>query len=397
MVVNYNTGAFAEVAIASLRVEWRREGRHMDDLEIVLVDNNSPRDQSEFLQRIEASGVTVLRSPENLGYAGGMNLAFEHTRGGPTDIVALLNPDLYFLPGSIAALMDYVAENPDVGAADPRTYFDPGKRLQLPRNLLPTLFEHAFANFSLRSAPVLRAYSRRRQRLAAEWWTSDEPIDADMLSGCCVFLRREVITRLGFLMDNRFPLYFEDTDLFRRIAALGLRVVHQVRAEVLHHWSRSSGVGAAFEGEPRRRQLIAEAEYFRKYYGKLGARLAAWITKKGAEWGARGGQRLHVCKELGPLAAPPRLEFGRDCRFVIEVGLAPSWSLSAGLVGEGSEWTCPLDTWEWWFEGRYFLRAIDLETREVLGAWSFLKCVAGRNDPLPHPELGAPAHAEGPR
>ncbi|MBI1382795.1 MAG: glycosyltransferase [Planctomycetaceae bacterium] len=144
MVVNYNTGAFAEVAIASLRVEWRREGRHMDDLEIVLVDNNSPQDQSEFLERIEASGVTVLRSKDNLGYAGGMNLAFEHTCGEPTDIVALLNPDLYFLPGSIAALMDYVAENPDVGAADPRTYFDPGKRLQLPRNLLPTLFEHAF-------------------------------------------------------------------------------------------------------------------------------------------------------------------------------------------------------------------------------------------------------------
>ena len=397
MVVNYNTGAFAEVAIASLRVEWRREGRHMDDLEIVLVDNNSPIDQEEFLARIEATGVTVLRSPENLGYAGGMNLAFAETSGEGSDIVALLNPDLYFLPGSIAALMDYVADNPDVGAADPRTFFDPGKRLQLPRNLLPTLYEHAFANLSLRFPPVLRAYSRRRQRLAAQWWTSAEPIDADMLSGCCVFLRREVITRLGFLMDDRFPLYFEDTDLFRRIARLGLRVVHQVRAEVLHHWSRSSGIGAAFEGEPRRRQLLAETAYFKKYYGALGARVAGWITKKGMEWGARGGSRLHECRELGPVADPPRLEFGRHCAYVMEVGLAPSWLLSAGMVGEGSEWTCPMDTWEWWFEGRYFLRVIDLETREVLGAWSFLKCVHGRNDPLPNPELAEGVHVEGQR
>jgi GT2 family glycosyltransferase len=385
LVVNYNTGAFAEVAVASLRACWIDEGRHTDDLEIVVVDNASPIDQSASLERIEASGVRVIRSAENLGYSGGINLALSHTRGGPKDVVALLNPDLYFLPGSVENLVDYVAENADVGAADPRTYFDPGRVLHLPRNLLPTLREHVLTNFSMKSRAVLRAYTRRRARLAAEWWTATEPIDTDMLSGCCVFLRREVIDRLGgVLMDERFPLYFEDTDLFRRLRALDLRVVHQVRAEVLHHWSRSSGIGAAFEGEPRRRQRIAEREYFRKYYGPLGERFAAWLTRKGHEWGA-SAVSLHQCEDLGLVVDPPRISWRGERDFVIEVGLLDNWILSAGVVGRGDGWRCPPDAWDWWFEGAYFLRALDREDGSLLGAWSLVKATPGRTHPLPAP------------
>lgn len=385
LVVNYNTGTFAEVAIASLRCEWIAEGRHPDDLEVILVDNASPRDQTEPLERMERHGVRVLRSDSNLGYAGGMNLAYSHSTGDSADVVAVLNPDLYFLPGSLSKLFDFVADNPDIGAADPRTYFDPGKVLHLPRNLLPTLWEHVFITGSLRFKSILRWYTKKRTRLAAQWWTATDVVDSDMLSGCCVFLRREVIDRLGMLMDDRFPLYYEDTDLFRRVRRLGLRVVHQVHAEVLHHWSRSSGIGAAFEGEPRKRQLAAARVYYAKYYGPIGGKIADWITAKGQIWGSRGGVPLHDCIELGPLADPPRIAWDRERDVILEVGLLSNWLLSAGIVVHGDAWVCPLESWEWFFEGAYFVRALDQKTGAMLGAWSFTKCTPGRNHPLPAP------------
>src|SRR5262247_1302326 len=110
LIVNYNTGSYAECCVESLLHEWAREGRAREKLTLVLVDNASPLPQEEYLKRIEALGVTVIRSPENLGYARGMNLCYAHTRGTSGDVVAILNPDLHFLRGTVGMLMDYVLD-----------------------------------------------------------------------------------------------------------------------------------------------------------------------------------------------------------------------------------------------------------------------------------------------
>src|SRR6185503_5362113 len=125
LIVNYNTGSYAECCIESLLHEWRREGRARDKLSIVLVDNASPVPQEEYLKRIEALGVEVIRADDNLGYARGMNLAYAHTQGAAGDVVAILNPDLHFLPGTVGTLLDYVLDNPRVGVVDPATSVDP--------------------------------------------------------------------------------------------------------------------------------------------------------------------------------------------------------------------------------------------------------------------------------
>ena len=141
LIVNYNTGALAVGCVRSLQHEWRRAGRPPAALTIVVVDNASPQDQTEHLAELERLGVDVLRSSENAGYARGMNLAFARTRGGPDDVIAILNPDLHFLPGSVDTLLEYVLANRRCGAVDPRAFMDPGGTINLPRNLLPTLFD----------------------------------------------------------------------------------------------------------------------------------------------------------------------------------------------------------------------------------------------------------------
>jgi GT2 family glycosyltransferase len=382
LVVNYNTGAFCVACVRSLLREWEAEGRAPEDLEVVVVDNASPVDQEPFLAELERLGATVVRSAENLGYAGGMNLALGHSRGGREDLVGILNPDLFFLPGAVGAMIDHLVEHPGTGAVDPRATIDPGQVLNLPRNHLPTLFEHALLALAQRFPALTRAYSRRRTRLALEWWGARGALEADMLSGCCVFLRREVVERLPYdLLDPRYPLYFEDTDLFRTLARLGYRTVHLGHARVLHHWSRSAGVGATYEGEPRRRQRLAQDAYFAKFYGPLGRRFAAWIGGLGERW-EPGGRPLHPLEDLGPVEDPPTLEFDRERDFVVEVGLSPKFVLACGILGRGAGWTCPVDSWNWWFQGPYFLRALDRRTGELLGAWQLLKTSPGRNDPI---------------
>jgi hypothetical protein len=390
LIVNYNSGSYAESCVRSLLADWERAGRAREKLQIVLVDNASPEPQEPYLARIEAQGVQVVRSRENLGYARGMNLAYAHTRGVAGDVVAVLNPDLHFLPGTVTTLLDYVLDHPEVGVVDPATSVDPLGVINLPPNLLPTPLEHlriTLANFH----PVLgRRYSRFRLRKCLLWWTSREPLATDMLSGCCLFLRRAVIEELGQVMDPRYPLYFEDTDLFRTLEARGYGVVHHTRARILHHWSRSAKVGGSPDDPAVVRHEVSREAYYQKFYGPLGRGLYAlvnWFERRWPrEWFARP---IHALTALGPQAGPPVLELPRACRFLVELSVHPVFLISSGSFGEGSRWACPSEAWEWFFPAKYYARVLDLATLEVIAAYTFEKMDATRAEALATAEVEA--------
>jgi GT2 family glycosyltransferase len=393
LVVNYQSGAFAVRCVESLRACWSAEGRDPERLEVIVVDNASPTDQTPWLDELVAAGAHVIRHDENAGYAGGMNLAYAASSGGPRDVVAILNPDLVFLPGAIGTLIDHLLENDDVGAVDPRACIDPLGVLNLPRNPLPTLTDHLRVVLAQTSPGWCRSYSRRRVEDALPWWRADGPIESDMLSGCCVLLRREVAGRLPTapaLMDERYPLYYEDTDLFRSIRALGLKLVHHGGARIIHHWSRSAGVAGQFEGEPLRRYHVSQREYFAKWYGRAGTATVEALNGFAASWPPELSFRpMHPITPLGDFEGPVSLPVGRDGEYLVELGMAPTWMLAVGILASGETWTCPADTWEWFFQADYFMRAIDIETGEFLGAWSFRKVVPGREEPLSVDEVRA--------
>ncbi len=388
LVVNYNTGAFAEGCVRSIERSWAAAGRAPADLEIVVLDNASPLDQSAALARIEALGATVVRNPTNDGYARGMNLAFEHTSGGPRDVVAILNPDLFFPPDALERLLGYVATHDDVGAVDPRAFMDPAFEVCLPRNVLPTPAEWVRVLLARLSPSYCRAYGRRRLGENLEWWLGEAPIETTMLSGCCVFLRREVVARMPSLMNERYPLYFEDTDLFRTVESLGYRVVHLSDARLLHYWSRSVGASWDRESDAMKRYRVSQSFYFRKFYGRAGS---AWVRALDALSLALPKRLLdrpaHRCEPLGVFADPVTIPMPRPGRYVLELTVSPTFLLTAGILVEGDAWRCPAATWEWFFAGRYWFRAYDLETRELAGAWTFDKCTPGRFAPVAADEL----------
>jgi GT2 family glycosyltransferase len=388
LVVNYNTGAFAEGCVRSLARAWEQEGRRRDDLDIVVVDNASPLDQSEHLERLERMGARVLRSPTNGGYAGGANLAYRETRGAPDDAVALLNPDLCFLPRTIGPLLDHLARHPECGVVAPRTTIDLAGELHISRDLLPTPLEQARTTLARMSPFWCRRYGARRLRLALEWWTSSEPLETDMITGCALFLRRSVVDAEPYFLDERFPLYFEDTDLYHRLRRKGLSVVRHGGVRILHHWSRSAGVGPQFQGEPLRRYWISFEHYFRKYYGALGLGFVHGLAGLERRWPPHKLHRpMHALESLGELDAPVEIRLPGRCRYVLELGLAPTWIVTVGVVQEGDRWRCPAETWQWFFEGDYFVRGFDRDTRAFLGAWHFRKRGPGRTRPLEIAEI----------
>ncbi len=388
LVVNYNTGSYAECCVESLLHEWAREGRARDELEIVLVDNASPVPQEEYLRRIEALGVTVIRSRENLGYARGMNLCYARTRGAPGDVVAVLNPDLHFLPGTVGMLLDYVLDHPEVGVVDPATSVDPLGMINLPPNVLPTPLEHLRIVLANMFPFWARAYSRYREAKCMQWWTAREPIETDMLSGCCLFLRRAVVDELGWVMDPRYPLYFEDTDLFRTLSQKGYKVVHHTRARILHHWSRSAMIAGGPGDEATTRHELSRELYYRKFYGPLGRGLYALSQAMLMRWPKRWlGRPLQPMTDLGTLAEPLALELPRACRWRVEMSVHPAFVICSGSFGRGERFVIPLETWDWMFPIDYYVRVTDLDAGAVLGAYRFRKSKPCRSEAMRPDEI----------
>ena len=202
-----------------------------------------------------------------------------------------------------------------------------------------------------------------------------------MLSGACLFLRRETVTNLGTPMDGRFPLYFEDADLCARLSARGKGLELIPAAEVLHHWSRSAGPD--FQGEVARRHGLSQRLWMQVHHGGVLARSLRGL--KGLlqrHIGDRFIAPMHPLVDLGEVSESPEVRFAGEGSYVLELSLTSFWGLSAGVLVEGSNYSLPARSWSWLFPGTYYMRALDADTGRFLGAWRFCKLSAARSWPI---------------
>jgi len=223
-VVTWNSAGRVAECLDSLREPGVR-------VETVVVDNASA-DGTLAVVRSASPGARVIETGSNLGFAAAANRGI---RAGTGAFVLLLNPDARLLPGSLARLREALAGRPGGWAAGPAILDGRGRPrrtdLRFPRfrDLL------AQALFLDRLFPPGRPAGRGRRGGGGP----GDPVRVDWLPGCCVLLRRSALDRAG-LLDERYFLYFEETDWFRRVAAAGGAAYWCPEAEAVHH---GGGVG----------------------------------------------------------------------------------------------------------------------------------------------------------
>jgi hypothetical protein len=198
-----------------------------------------------------------------------------------------------------------------------------------------------------------------------------EPVAVGMLSGACLFARRETLTRHGFF-DARYPLFYEDSDLCRRYARLGLRNLYVPTAHLVHFVSRSVA-SAPRHDDPMKRWGVARERYFRKWFGAEGWAYVQKLDSAVSRFGRRAGKPPHPCRDLGTVKSPPVLEFAREApRAMVQVGLDSGFYLCASAAAAGRSWTFPPACWPFFATGApVFARALDVRDWSVLGSVLF--------------------------
>jgi GT2 family glycosyltransferase/SAM-dependent methyltransferase len=213
--------------------------------EVILADDASAGRTSEYLARVD--GARVLGNTVRRGFVETVNDAVEETRGR---FVVLLNNDTEPQPGWLDRLYDTAVRDSSIGIVGPKLIFPDG-RLQCAGGVV--FADGSVANYGRYDSPARPEFGYVRE--------------VDYVPGSCLFIRREILTRLGGL-DRAFrPAYYDDVDLAFAARSLAYRVVYQPASVVVH--AEGASYGAEAEGGASSLQSLNRHRFAEKWKREL--------------------------------------------------------------------------------------------------------------------------------
>jgi GT2 family glycosyltransferase len=204
------------------------------NITLYLVDNSSTDSLGE-LERIDKRIVYIFNN-SNLGFGKAHNIALKKSIEKNIPYHLVLNPDVYFEKGILEELYDFMENNKDVGLVIPKVLYPDGN-IQYLCKLLPTpldLFGRRFLNFG----PFKKIVEKRNEIYELRFTGYDKIMEVPYLSGCFMFIRTEVLKKVG-LFDERFFMYLEDTDLSLRIHRIA-KTVYYPYVYIYHEYGKGS-------------------------------------------------------------------------------------------------------------------------------------------------------------
>ena len=289
LVVNFRSAALAANAIRSAREA------SSSPLQVVVVDNSQDASEAEALRGLAD---TLIVSETNRGYAGGINLGRRACEG---DAIVISNPDVVFAPRAIDLLHGALDRRTVV--AGPALFWDDAHQWHLPPGDLTTAPQKLDQILAGRSRAWREQRDRRRIRRRLAFWSLERTTHVRMLSGAVMAVRRPDFDDLGGF-DERFPLYFEESDFLRRVAERRKRIAYVPAARCRHLYNQSaSQTGDAAAA----RYAESEWKYLEKWNGPWLARTLKSLERRARlqsapPGGGRGEPSGDVITEVSPLA-----------------------------------------------------------------------------------------------
>ena len=338
--------------VLTIILNWRSAGMTLRSAEtalvamrgipgaITIVDNDSGDGSFETMQAaVTARGwdkgetpVRVLQSGQNGGFGAGNNFGIRAGLPGNLgatrpDYVYILNSDAFPAPDAIHLLREHLERHPQTGFAGSYIHGEDGT----PHH---TAFRYPTALNDFERHIRLGLVSRAMKNSMVAMPIPEHATRVDWLAGASLMMRMDVLDRIG-LFDERFFLYYEETDLCLRAARAGWPTDYVPESRVAHIGSVSTGMGG-WQRVPGF-WLDSRLHYFAKNHGRVYAAAATGFAALGGLiWRARllvqrGRDRIDPPHYLRDLVA-------HDLRRGFGMSPEPQWKTELPTSpGKGSE------------------------------------------------------------
>lgn len=203
----------------------------LDDasIEVIVVDNASKADEATFIA-LRFPQVKVIRSTQNLGFAGGNNLGIQAAQG---KYLFFINNDTIFRckkedvrRKTWQPLIDCLESSPKIGAVCPKICFAWGKH------------PIQFAGYTPLSSITMR--NRSIGFGEEDLGQYDKAHPTPYAHGAAMMVKREAIEKAGMMPECYF-LYYEELDWSMVIRRAGFEIWYEPTSTIYHKESQSTG------------------------------------------------------------------------------------------------------------------------------------------------------------
>lgn len=217
IIVNYNGIDHTRELLASIENSLDKVS-----YEVVIIDNGSLVNEADILSR-DYKNYLIIRSDQNLGFAGGNNLGIKASSG---NYIMLINNDTLFMDDSICKLVSTLKSDPSIAVVSPKIYF------LSPQNTIQ------FAGFTELTKITLR--NRTIGYNEKDKGQYDLPCETASAHGAAMMFKRELLSQIGYMPEIYF-LYYEELDWCTKIRNSGYKIMYQPAATIVHKESQSTG------------------------------------------------------------------------------------------------------------------------------------------------------------
>ncbi len=213
-------------------------------MEVIVIDNASKQDEAHIIaQRFPQ--VKVIRSQQNLGFAGGNNLGIKEAKG---EYILLINNDTYFKEYHTDALIKRLESSDRIGIVCPKLRFAwGGNPIQ-------------FAGYT-----PLTKVTVRNQAIGfgeEDHGQYDTAHPTPYAHGAAMLIKHEAIKKIG-LMPECFFLYYEELDWSMMFTRSGYEIWYDPACTVYHKESQTTGQNSPLRTYyiTRNRLLLVKRNY----------------------------------------------------------------------------------------------------------------------------------------
>lgn len=253
IIVSYNVQYFLELCLHSVI----RSLKNIES-EIIVIDNNSS-DNSCQLVIEKFQSVTLIANKNNTGFSKANNQGLEISTG---EYIHFLNPDTVVGEDFYIKTLSYLDNHHNVGCLGPRLIDGRGMYAMDSKKSFPAFWTSVYKLTGLSKFFPKSPYFNKYY---AAHVGEQETAPVDILSGCCLLVRRSAMMASGGGFDESYFMYCEDVDLCHRIGLHGYQNIYFPQVNVIH-----------YKGESTRKLSYrymkifyeAHAHFVKKYYPK---------------------------------------------------------------------------------------------------------------------------------